>query len=239
MRSKLKAQPVVLQTECANDEKELKELFAIHPSHYRIYELLKKTAETKKRKNLKIAIEFTFDILWNLSQEVPDKYISDKFRDSFLVLKKAFAKNRLDKVCKTLSDMFLNRSVLNKTAANAVVQLMARHFDNCARFMLQPSRKEERNRVDSLMFHLYCDNDTEAARVGLLFFRELLCVVPMREEEKCFFKTERILPYFETLDVAVRLLDQKELPRACNEIGEMVYYGCMQHKKYETAKAEV
>ena len=126
MRSKLKAQPVVLQTEYANDEKEL---FAIHPSHYRIYELLKKTAETKKRKTLKIAIEFTFDILWNLSQEVPDKYISDKFRDSFLVLKKAFAKNRLDKVCKTLSDMFLNRSVLNKTAANAVVQLIARYFD--------------------------------------------------------------------------------------------------------------
>ena len=97
--------------------------------------------------------------------------------------------------------------------------------------MLQPSRKEERNRVESLMFHLYCDNDPDTARVGLLFFRELLCVVPMREDEKCFFKTEKILPYFETLDVAVRLLDQKELPRACNEIGEMIYYGCMQRQK--------
>lgn len=127
--------------------------------------------------------------------------------------------------------MFLSRSVLNKAAANAVVQLMTQYFDNCARFMIQPCRAEERARVESLLFQLYCDDDTDAARTGLLFFRELLCVVPMREDEKCFFKTGRILPFFEVLDVAVRLLEQKELPRACNEIGEMIYYGCMQRKK--------
>lgn len=83
MRSKSKAQPVVLQTGCTEEEKRL---FAVYPSHYRIFELLRAAAETQNSKSLKIAMELTFDILWNLSQNTKEKYVSDEFRDSFLIL---------------------------------------------------------------------------------------------------------------------------------------------------------